>query len=337
VKGTGGFELSPGLTNGIYTTGPQVLAGFGTVKGSSTVGLTIGLAPGTVTGTASTSTALTSTGNNFGGYAFANGSSSAPLVNHSVVSPGYTSTGSALFNASNSGFYQPSNPQYGTIVVGTTTGGVATVAFNTHPAGTATATGALTLGGGSSTATNLGAGGTYDWKLDLSNASAGATPTPGTATVSPGLTSGAPAAGAAWDELILDNLTVNSTIGASTTSGTSTNAFTIEGTDFSSSGANTFSNTSNYSWVIARVNQAYSAGTSQQFLASLSLNTAGLPAAASGYQYFLSAQADPSAADTDLVVNYAPAPEPTGLLLLGLGAAPLLRRRRNASPGRQIA
>jgi MYXO-CTERM domain-containing protein len=82
--------------------------------------------------------------------------------------------------------------------------------------------------------------------------------------------------------------------------------------------------------VIARVNQAYPASNSQQLLASLSLNTAGLPAAAPGYQYFLSSQADPGnlSGAYDVVVNDAPAPEPTGLVLLGVGTAPLLRRRR---------
>jgi hypothetical protein len=83
-----------------------------------------------------------------------------------------------------------------------------------------------------------------------------------------------------------------------------------------------------YSWVITRVNQAYNPATAQGFLASLSLDTSGLPKTASGYQYFLTTQADPSASDTDLVVNYAPAPEPGSCMLLGLGAGALLVRRR---------
>lgn len=346
IGGAGGFELAPGLINSTtynntiyaYTSLPQVLAGFGTVRGGGTsnVGLTVGLASGSVT---ATSTGTTSTGNNFGGYPFANGSTNnggviTPTVNNSVIAPGYTANGVAVTLPSNVGLYQPNSP-YGTIVLGAN-GGTTTVAFNTRQgnatSGPPNATGALTITGSASTATtSFGAGGTYYWKLDLTNAAAGATTTPGVATVSPGSTSGAPAAGFAWDELILDGLTVNSTIGASTSSGTATNAFTIQATDFSSQpGNSSFSNTSSYSWVIARVNQLYSNTAASQLLASLTLNVAGMPAPASGYQYFLSSQADPgnSTGAFDLVVNYAPVPEPTSLAFVGLSAGTLLLRRR---------
>ena len=202
-------------------------------------------------------------------------------------------------------------------------------------------TGALTLGNSTNMTTSLGGAGTYYWKLDLSNGGAGITSTPGAATVSPGL-GGAPAAGSFWDELILDGVTVNSTIGA-TASGT-TNAFTVEAVGFSSgttqtsNGGSSITLTNNntmpaasYSWVIARVNQAYNPTTAATLLASLSLDTTGLPAPASGYQYFLSTQQDPSINNTDLVISYAQAPEPTGLALLGLGAGALMIRRRRTS------
>lgn len=51
-------------------------------------------------------------------------------------------------------------------------------------------------------------------------------------------------------------------------------------------------------------------------LAAFSLDTTSLPKPASGYQYFLSTQLDPSASNTDLVVNYAAVPEPTAMLLV---------------------
>jgi hypothetical protein len=183
----------------------------------------------------------------------------------------------------------------------------------------------------------------YYWKLDMTNGGSGATATPGYASNSPAATasSSVPAVGTAWDNLILDNLA-----NSGTASGSS--AFTVQGVGFVSgtsvqggtpvtytpgAGSNTVSSgqmaTTPYSWVIAQVPTAtVPVSTLQSLLANLSLNTSGLPAPASGYQYFLSAQQDPSLADADLVVNYAPVPEPTALSLLGLGAGALMIRRR---------
>jgi fibronectin-binding autotransporter adhesin len=317
-----------GGVSGFALAANQVLAGFGNVQGTSTFGLNIGQAPsGAVAGAITsnvvpnptTPTALTGT--------------------NSVVSPGYTSSGTALVLLNNTNQYQPSNPQYGPIIVGTSGSGTNTVTFNTKlgnaaSLGAPAATGALTLGNNTSMTTTLGGAGTYYWKLDLTNGGAGATTTPGTATVSPGL-GGAINAGAGWDQLIIDGLALNSTVG--TTASGSTNAFTVQATSFSSNVPNGGSSipitggtmpATSYSWVITRVNQAFNPATAQGFLASLSLDTSGLPKTASGYQYFLTTQPDPSAGDTDLVVNYAPAPEPGSCLLLGLGAGAMLRRRR---------
>lgn len=326
---------SGGFT-GFALAANQVLAGFGNVQGTSTYGLNIGqAASGAIAG------AITS---------LANPNPATPTAltgTNSVISPGYTSSATALVVLNNTSQYQPSNPVYGPVVLGTSGTGVNTVTFNTKLGNAANltapaATGALTLGNGSGMTTTLGGAGTYYWKLDLTNGGAGATTTPGTATVSPGL-GGAIAAGAGWDQLIIDALALNSTVG--TTASGSTNAFTVQGSFITSgapqnggsaislTGGTTMPATS-YSWVITRVNAAYNPATAQGFLASLSLDTSGLPQAASGYQYFLTTQADPSAADTDLVVNYAPAPEPGSCLLLGLGAgAMLLRRRRNRTQG----
>lgn len=355
IGGAGGFELSPGLINGVtynantysYTSTPQVLAGFGTVVGNATHGLTVGLASGSVTAfpyTNATTVVTTSTGNNFGGYPYAaTGSySAAPTVNHSVVSPGYTASGIAVSLMNNTSQFQPSNATYGAIVVGSS-GGTPTVTFNTKQGSAAglaasQATGALTITGlptGGAT-TTFGAGGTYYWKLDLTNGGVATTNQPGTAQVSPGTTAGAPAPGAFWDQMNLDTLAVSSTIGASTSTGT-TNAFTIEGVGFNGTAATggspvIASGTTPYSWVIARVGQSYSALNPAQLLASLSFDTTNLPRPASGYQYFLSAQQDPgNAAASDLVVSYAPVPEPTGLALFAAGAGLLVTRRRRKS------
>jgi autotransporter-associated beta strand protein len=314
--------------SGFAVAASQVLSGFGNVTGSSTEGLNLGQAASGAVAGAITSNAMPNPA-----------TPTALTGTDSVISPGYISSGSALVLLNNTSQYQPSNPLYGPIVAGTSGSGTSTVTFNTKLGNAASlsapaATGALTLGNNTSMTTTLGGAGTYYWKLDLTNGGAGIATTPGTAAVSPGL-GGAIAAGAGWDELIMDTVGVNSTVG--TTASGSTNAFTIQATSFTSNLANggspipitggTMPATS-YSWVITRVNQAYNPATAQGFLASLSLDTSGLPKTASGYQYFLTTQADPSASDTDLVVNYAPAPEPGSCMLLGLGAGALLVRRR---------
>ncbi|HEY2589792.1 MAG TPA: PEP-CTERM sorting domain-containing protein, partial [Tepidisphaeraceae bacterium] len=65
--------------------------------------------------------------------------------------------------------------------------------------------------------------------------------------------------------------------------------------------------------------------------AEFALNTANLPTPANGWAYMLSTQPDPTLGMSDLVVSYAPAPEPSALMLLAPAAgAMLLRRRRKA-------
>jgi hypothetical protein len=141
----------------------------------------------------------------------------------------------------------------------------------------------------------------------------------------------------------MDSVSVNSTVG--TPGSPTNNAFTIEAVSFTrtdtisggskvtttGSGASLALTQNPYSWVIARVNQAYNPTNAAGLLAALSLDTTNLPKPASGYQYFLSAQGDPSASATDLVVNYAPVPEPAALTLLAPAAAGLMLRRRRRS------
>lgn len=356
VAGSGGFQLAPGLINsvsyngGTYTqmTNPQALSGFGTVTGSSTVGLTVGLASGGVT---ATSSGTSSTGNNFGGYAYANSGTwtSAPSSNNSIIAPGYTTLTSAPAYTGTPSGYNSNAPYYGAIVAGAGTGSSGTpagtqgFAFNTQNGGASAdlagsspqPTGRLTLSQGSGVTssnamtTTLGAGGIYYWKLNLGTAgAAGATSTPGTET-----STGASTSGTAWDALVMDAVTA----------GTASNStpFTVEAYGFNlgseQSSPVTIGNGSaqSYSWAVARVTYvnngsglvAATSTTLAPLLADLSLNTNGLPQAASGYEYFLNAQNDPLGG-ADLVVNYAPVPEPTALSLLGMGAAALMIRRR---------
>jgi len=283
IGATGGFELAPALRTASGQQIGQILAGFGKVSGSSSVGLTVGLA---------------TTGNNFGQATTYSGS------NNSMISPGYT-------------------PNVGTTAGGTPMGQTwQGYAFNTAQGAAAGATtpvtGALTITGSanaSSMPTTLGAGGGYYWKVNLSTGGTGATSTPGTATTSD-LT------GTNWDALVLDTVAVTATPGS---------PFTVQAVGFGSPTSVTIggSNTQSYSWTIA---SATDASLSANLLANFSLNTSGMPAPATGYGYFLSAQA--ISGDSDLVVNYAPVPEPTALALLAPAAAAMLLRRRRAAAAR---
>ena len=270
---SGGFVLS--------TAASQALGGFGTVTGTSTLGLTSGnqtvLAPGTTNATVFNATS--------------NPTGTGPAVQSLTATPG-----------------------------GFTTTGTTTATFNTSTQGHATgvATGALTVTSGNSASpmtTTFGPGGTYYWKLNMNTGGTGQTLTPGLAT-------NIDTTGANWDALILDSLNVTATPG---------NAFTVQAVGFTPTGTATnpviigTGTDPSYSWTIARIaNVTGGAG----ILANLSLNTAGLPAASPGYNYYLSTQQDTNPADTDLVINYVPAPEPSALLLLAPAAGLLARRRR---------
>jgi fibronectin-binding autotransporter adhesin len=175
-------------------------------------------------------------------------------------------------------------------------------------------TGALTIhtGGAGAGSTIFAAGGKYYWKLNLATGGSGATSNPGTATTSD-------VTGTNWDALVLDTVAVTATPGS---------PFTVQAVGFGSPTSVTIggSNTQSYSWTIARASDA---SLSANLLANFSLNTSGMPAPATGYGYSLSAQADPSnLSDSDLVVNYAPVPEPTALALLAPAAGAMLLRRR---------
>lgn len=259
-----------------------------------------------------------SAGQTLGGFGIVSGSSALGLTvgNQTVIAPG-TGSGQAVQSlTATPGSY--------------TTTGTNTASFNTGNKGnaTGTATGALTIGNQSGTTTTLAGGGTYFWKLNMNTGGGATTPTPGVVPIGGGNVSGAN-----WDALILDSLNVTAT---------PTNAFTIQAIGFTpTSGATSnpvtigTSNDPYYSWTIARVG-----GTNGNppdlsgILANLSLNTNGLPAPAPGYSYYLTTQQDPQmASDSDIVVNYSPAPEPSSALLLASAAGLLVRRRRRSAPG----
>lgn len=334
LTNVGTLQITATGTNGVSgfaLANNQTLAGFGVVTGSSTEGLNIGQAPsGATVGTIASSanpvpgTPATTIANN-------------PIGTNSVISPGSVTGGTARVLLTSS--YNPNDPKYGEVVYGSAAGSPTGVTLNTRAGNqpSSIATGALTLGNGTSMTTSLGGAGTYYWKLDLSNGGAGATPTAGAVQVSPGqsannpnTSNSVPAAGAAWDELIMDSLSTDSTASG-------TNAFTIQAvaftsnitqTSFGGSAIPVSNNTmpaNSYSWVIARINSVPPAG----LLANLSLATTEMPKPATGYGYFLNLQPDPGfSGNTDLVVNYAPVPEPTTLCLLAPAAAALLLRRR---------
>jgi fibronectin-binding autotransporter adhesin len=206
-----------------------------------------------------------------------------------------------------------------TVASGATLAGKGTI--NNTGANAVTVNGTVAPGTASSTA-NLttgpqawSAGGSYTWKLNTNNATSNATASGG--TTDPG------GAGANWDMVSVSTLNV-----------ASSGSFTINLTPFSGSGSNAFNAQSPYTWSIADISTGQ--GNYASLLAHLQLNAAPLATATStpANDYSLGLISD-GGSGQDLVVNYSPAPEPTSMALLGLGAGGLLlRRRRRASSDR---
>lgn len=246
------------------------------------------------------------------------------IGNGATIAPGTeNATGSATL---------PAPVYYSTAgVTGTTNTTGNQTPFNTIEGNaTGTATGALTLTyspGANAMITTWTGGGTYYWKLNLATGGSGATNSPGTVTATD-------VSGTNWDAVVMKSLLM---------SASTSNAFTIQAVGFGTgnTGSTTAVNIGNgytqqYSWTIAQFTSGGSGGSSNAtILADLSLNVSGLPAAATGYKYYLSEVSDTSVSgDEDLVINYAPAPEPTALCLLAPAAGALmLRRRRRSDPG----
>lgn len=191
-------------------------------------------------------------------------------------------------------------------------------------------TGQLTTTGGDGNSTfsqvwtggNAGTGGTYDWKLNTNNAGTTASGT----TADPG------GAGANWDLLTLSTLNVTSPAGSQ---------FNIVAIPVNGPTGTAFNPSNPYSWAIADItsgsvtingrtyNPPANPGDGTALLASLaavlSINAAALPGYSNNYSIGV---APDGGSGEDIVINYAPAPEPGGMALLGLGAACLLARQR---------
>jgi hypothetical protein len=162
---------------------------------------------------------------------------------------------------------------------------------------------------GTGALTTFSSGGFYNVKLN----DAGRSATLPTAT-------GAAGSPVGWDNMVINSLSLP---------GTQTftvNLISLSGTTPGS--AANFDPTQTYNWTVADVQGlSFTAPHSQAVLAGLVLNTAGFSNAPNSS--FLSLTTTPDAGSgTDLVVNYNPAPEPTSLLMFGLGAAGLMLRRR---------
>ena len=156
------------------------------------------------------------------------------------------------------------------------------------------------VGGGATGAT----GGVYAWKLNVNNV--GQTYNGTAASINTDKT------GANWDQLTMTSLTV---------SASSTARFNIEILPFTGTGSNAFDVTKSYQWAAANsaaaptglVASAFNIDTSNFLFPNLGT-------------FGISQMADSGV--TDIIITYNPAPEPTSLGLLGLGAAGLLLRRR---------
>lgn len=194
-------------------------------------------------------------------------------------------------------------------------------------------TGALkiTTGGSSPATTALAGGSSYYWKVNTNSAGgatfSGYSPDPTTGYTVPALTSNnTNVSGTNWDAVVVDSI--------STSSLSPTSQFTVNAVGFAGSGSSpvNFSNGTSYAWVIAHAADTTVANLQAQIMAGdFVLNTSGTLTSSSyngqNYGYGLDAQTDPFGG-SDLVVNYAPVPEPTALALLAPAAGAMLLRRR---------
>lgn len=153
-------------------------------------------------------------------------------------------------------------------------------------------------------------GGNYTWKLANAATSGGAgTPSGGAGTP-----------GTDWDLLSMSTLNLDSSTG--------TTPFQINAVPFNGT-VNNFNLGNSYTWPIAHAADASLANLSANQLAhNFVLNTAAVNTASgtAPANYSLVSMADPSGSELDVV--YSPAPEPTSLAMMGLGAAGLMLRRR---------
>lgn len=172
-----------------------------------------------------------------------------------------------------------------------------------------------------------GTGGVYDWKV---NAAQSTGPLVQDSTNGVGTTDPSGTAGTNWDMLSMASLDVNASSGSQ---------FNIQVVPIGSSAAS-FNASNSYTWTIAdvtggavTVNGTTYRGNSPSTLASLqaalqaalALNTSALPA--SNNNFSIIATSDNASGD-DILISYAPTPEPSALALLGIGTGAMMIRRR---------
>lgn len=198
------------------------------------------------------------------------------------------------------------------VVNASTTGGPGgTIAPGSASATANLTTGAQTWSGGSDA--NGTGGGTYAWKLNVNNAG-----TPG-----PNFD----ASGTNWDHLSMPSLSL---------SASSAQAFNIQVTSFSGPAGAAFDPSQTYQWAIASVGPNGSITNFSPSALHVIASNFVLPGVGSvpAGRFSVDTSTDLGLSDpsgsTDLMLVFSPAPEPTSLLLTGLGAAGLLllRRRR---------
>lgn len=276
---------------------------------------------------------LTLTGNNT--YTGGTSITAGTILANSPV--GFSSTGNGLITVTSGGLLAGTGYVLGaasqiSVKAGTgAPGGLISAGTGATPD---TSVGLLTTNGGDGGATaysqvwNGGSGGTggaYDWKVNA------ASPTNSTVTQSNGVgTTDSGGAGTNWDMLSMASLSVVASSGSQ---------FNVQIVPIGTT-SSAFNSSQPHAWTIADVTSgivnvngtAYN-GNAPSTLASLqaalqaavALNSSAMPS--SNGAYSIRAASDGLSGD-DILISYAPAPEPTSLSLLGLGAAAVVIRRR---------
>jgi fibronectin-binding autotransporter adhesin len=321
ATGNDAITFPVGSSAKLQVTGPQFtsnkgvsLLGNGIIQATQPAlfsGLVSG--PGSLEATGPGPLTLSNANNTYTGMTVASGvlalqaNSNNNIPNSSIILAGAPGSGSGnVLDAT--GLIAPGGFQ---IHAGQTLAGFGTV--KAPAAGVVIPAGATISGGdGASRTGNLttigtqvwAGGGTYAWKIDLTNAG----------------TVGAfnsDKSGTHWDQL---------SIGALNVASTGSNPFDIQVVGLPGTGTNAFDPAKNYQWVAANVPAA--GAVSGNLFASLAVSYSGfenykLPGT---FSAAFDGTSDPGY--TDLVISYTATPEPTALMLLAPAAGCLLLRRR---------
>lgn len=290
-------------------------------SGTGTLGLTVG-----------GGTLALSGANTYSGATTINGGTLLAGKNLAATATGYTGTGTVNINSSGVlGGGTVGTPAASTFNV---KGSVNVNAGGTISAGTsallspgqtnATAnlvTGAQTWNGSASPDPSGATTGTYAWKLNLANNSGASS----TQFVSGGALN-TDKSGTNWDQLSMSTLAVNGNFNIQVIG---LNAGTT------GTGIIPFDPGQSYNWVAANVPaNASTAAMGSSFVIQPPIGFSSYGSALGVFSASLVSAPTADSSFDDVVISYSPAPEPTSLLMLGLGAGGLmLRRRRRAVLG----